>query len=273
MLNFITSPSRLGLCVYLCVVFGISFLAVTLRPEKAPAAIDHESDIKMYPIPENDTDTEFAAVADVEPAKPQIDARLVGQLARGMRRIVDDRDNGLWGFCGEQLDADAQIDVSTTIAYHIVSNMQSIGADHISPWGVLATAYNESGFDACALGLGPRRWAYRKGLLKPRKRFVSHSSDEVLRVVKSPEARRQFAASGFDLGLCQVLTRFYRDEDEAEMLTIAGSTRICVLEMKARADRNKTAAPWLYWRGSATPWYHGKIRRWAKRMGAPRGEV
>jgi hypothetical protein len=224
-------------------------------------------------MPENDTDTGLAASTDIEPLKPQVDARLIGQLASGMRSIIEKRDNGLWGFCGEQLDDRAKVDASTAIAYQLVSNMKSLNADGISPWGILATAYNESGFDACALGSGPRKWAYRKHILKPRKRFVSHTREEVLRVVKSPEARRQFATSGFDLGLCQVLTRFYRDEDEEEMLTIAGSVRICVLEMKARADSKRTTTPWLYWRGSATVWYRNKVRRWARSMGAPRGEV
>jgi hypothetical protein len=38
--------------------------------------------------------------------------------------------------------------------------------------------------------------------------------------------------------------------------------------MKIRAMRYKTDRPWLYWRGSATPWYDVKIKRWARRLGA-----
>ena len=269
-----TSPSRLGLFVYLFALFGISFCAVTLKPESAPAAVDSSAAVQIgapQSAVDMDTDTELAeASASVKPNP--VDARLVGQLAKGMRHIIDTRDRGQWAYCGEILDDSEQDKVSHAIAYQLVSNMQSLGAD-FSPWGVASTMYNESRFDACALGLGPRSWAYQKGLLRKPRTHISHASEDVLRVVGSEQARRRFALSGFDLGLCQVLSRFYRDETAETMISLVGSVRICVLEMKARADHYKTSTPWLYWRGSATRWYHGKIRRWAKRMGAPRGEV
>jgi hypothetical protein len=267
LLRLLTSPNKLGLIIILLFLMG---LALLLCPERAPAANDPAARVPLFQEADTEPgkDTDFAATAPVN----TIDVRLVGQLSRGMRQIKEQLDGGLWGFCGEELTEAEQVEMSIEIAYGIVSNMQSIGID-VSPWGVLGTMYNESKFDACALGIGPRSWAYREGLLQPRKRFVSHTWSEVLQVVQSQRARQRFALTGFDLGLCQVLTRFYPHQ-EKEMLTLTGGVRICVLEMQTRAQRHRTRTPWLYWRGSETGWYRSKVRRWARLMGAPmNGEI
>lgn len=199
--------------------------------------------------------------------------KLVGRLAKGMRRIVEKRDHGNWYSCGERLDTAEQYEISTAIAYHLILNQAAVGLESVSPWGIAGTAYNESGFDACALGLNPRKWAYSKGLLKKKSETRSHTKEEVLAFIKSPKAKRRYSKSGFDLGYCQVLSRFYRGQEE-EMLTTDQGMRMCVIEMQARSQRNKTTMPWLYWKGlSKTQWYRVKIRRWAKMMGASRKEL
>jgi hypothetical protein len=272
MVRFITSPNKLGLAAMLIVILMIYAVGVLCLPDRETIHGDIDVVAKVSPVSaESDTDIDYAGQSLEKPTMP-IDARLIGQLANGMRDIKARVDGGLWGFCGELLSDDEQVEVSTAIAYHLVVNMQSVGLDDVSPWGIVATMYNESRLDACALGIGPREWAYRNGLLNTPRRFLSHTSSDVLKVVTNTKARQRFSTTGFDLGFGQVLTRFYPNQEEAA-LTIEGGVRIIVIEMQARARRNKTKTPWLFWPGSNTGWYRAKIRRWARLMGAPKKEV
>jgi hypothetical protein len=199
--------------------------------------------------------------------------RTIGRLSDGILKIIRKRENGKWYYCGELLSDDKQREIATSIAYQTVVNQQSIGLENVSPWGIIATAYNESGFDACALGLHPRKWAYEKGLLKRKKSNRTHTKREVLDFINNPKSKKKYNKSGFDLGYCQVLSRFYRGQ-ESDMLSNDNGIRICVIEMQARSRYNKTTMPWLYWKGtSKTQWYRQKIRRWARIMGAPRKEM
>lgn len=292
MIRFITSPSRLGVAM---ILIGLSALAVLL-PDKAPARVaapqaQTEKD-RAREEPTSETDVSNGRVREestseaglsnetvvqgaektIFPAPSPADARLIGRLARGMRQIKRKRDHGSWGFCGRLLSQEEQVEISTEIAYRTVADIRSVALKGVSPWGIVSTMYNESGFDACALGVGPRSWAYREGLLTPRRTHISHTREEVLGVVSSKQAKKRFSKSGFDLGLCQVLTRFYRETTKEKMLTVAGGTRVCVLEMQARARRYGTDTPWLFWRGSSVDWYRAKIKRWARLMGAPKHE-
>ena len=151
------------------------------------------------------------------------------------------------------------------IVWKLLKEMDGLGMT-INPWGILGTMYNESGFDPCALGLNPRRLAYRKGLLTPRRATRSHTARKILFAIHSSELKKHFKTSGYDLGLCQILSRFHRETSFADMLSVDTGIRICVLEMQARSRLHKTRVPWRYWRGSETPWYHKKINRWIRIM-------
>jgi hypothetical protein len=198
--------------------------------------------------------------------------RLIGKLSQGIRKLVRIRDHGNWYYCGEKLGEYEQIEVSTAIAYRTVVSQYELGLD-VSPWGIIATAYNESGLDPCALGIYPRKWAYKKGMLRKRKKTCSHTRNEVLSFINNPVAKRRYSRSGFDLGICQVLSRFYRGQ-EPDMLSMTDGIRMCIVEMQHRARRNKTNKPWLYWKGTRkTGWYRNRIRKWAKMMGAAKKDM
>lgn len=182
-------------------------------------------------------------------------------LAAGIRKIM----NGNWFYCGNKLTSKEEFTLSNAIAYSLLKEMDSLALD-VNPWGILGTMFNESRIDVCALGLYPRFWAYDHGLLKRRTTSISHTKEEVLKVVRSKEANAEFQA--FDLGLCQVLTKFYPSTPTNEFLDLASGVRICVLEMKARAKRNNTNKPWKYWPGYAADWYADKVRVRARKMGA-----
>lgn len=221
-----------------------------------------------------DTDDAFAEVVEESTPQPETpepepmfsesEIETMESIASGMVHIKEKKDRGQWYMCGERLDHGGQLRTSLQIAEQIMLNVKSLGVD-FDPWGVAGTMFNESRFDPCAFGKHPRNKALELGLLKKERRGFSHARVNVLRAIADPRMKRRFKTSGYDLGLCQILTRFYRDE-VVEMTTIEDGVRICVLEMQARARRNKTKTPWLYWRGSKTPWYLSKVNRWVKQM-------
>ncbi len=199
--------------------------------------------------------------------------RNIGKISVGIRRLVDKRDHGKWYWCGELLDAHRQEEISIAIAYRTIVFQQIMNAENISSWGIIATAYNESGLDACAIGYHPRKWAYKKGFLKKRKNRISHNKQEVLDFINNPIAKKKYRKSGFDLGYCQVLSRFYRGK-EYEALSHEGGIKMCVEEMQRRSNINKTNQPWKYWKGTnKAGWYQKRIKRWVQLMGAPLKEI
>lgn len=200
--------------------------------------------------------------------------QLIGRLASGIANWK--RGQGGWWYCGEWVDDDPKLtDLAMLLAYNLVrAAVRFSGNDYlINIWGMAGTVANESRFDACALGSKPRKWAYKEGIIEPRKKCISHTKDEILRVVTNTEAQNAFSRSGFDLGLCQILTRFYPETPFSEFMSATIGMDVCAQEMQRRSWRYNTYRPWLYWRGSATPWYDVKIKRWARRLGARATEI
>jgi hypothetical protein len=237
--------------------------------DDADLAIDESLPVEFPERPESDGCEDEGDRLETQLDEDQI--KLIGKLSLGMRKLVR-KDRGDWYYCGEKLIEHRQIEVSTAIAYRAVVTQYELGLD-VSVWGIIATAYNESGLDPCALGLYPRKWAYAKKLLRSRKETCSHTKSEVLSFINNPVAKRKYRKSGFDLGICQVLSRFYRGR-ESEMLDATDGIRMCIIEMQHRARRNKTNKPWLYWKGTNRKnWYRNKIRRWAKMMGATKKDM
>lgn len=218
--------------------------------------------VEIETVYEEDTVKE-AEVKEVEKeVKPKQYAG-VKALAKGILT----RMNGNWFYCGTKLSEEKSAEMAVAIAYLIYSNMDSVGLD-VSPWGIVGTMFNESRIDACALGLHPRLWAYQNSFLLRKKTNISHTKKDVLKVVNSKEANKRFAT--FDLGICQVLTKFYPGMLAEDFVSLETGIRICILEMKARAYNYNTKRPWLYWRGKKTDWYGQKVRRHVKLMGAPK---
>jgi hypothetical protein len=137
---------------------------------------------------------------------------------------------------------------------------------------LVGTIANESAFDPCALGYYPRKWAIANGFLKPRRQGISYTKNEVLSVIDRRAAKGTFKKTGFDLGLCQLLTKFYKGPPE-DLLTVSKGIEICASEMAARVAFYDTKRPWLYWRGKKTVWYDRKISKLAGAMGSDNTEI
>ena len=194
--------------------------------------------------------------------KPGIDKELVDKLSNSMLTVKQKQ--GSWFYCGKKLSDSRAKELSVAISYLLIENMKAIGLE-VNPFGVLGTMFNESGFDVCALGFYPRKWAYKNGWIAKRSTTISHSRVDVDNFINSAEAKQAFRKSGFDLGLFQILSKYHDAED---LLSLDPGVRIGILEMNARAIRYSTKKPWLYWKGNkANTRYAFKIRKIVERMG------
>jgi hypothetical protein len=184
-----------------------------------------------------------------------------------------------WYFCGEKFQGKAARDLADTISYHIVraSWEASQGPKGtINPWGVLGTMAKESSFDLCALGLHPRKAAYKmqasngKGVvLQPSKVSISHTYEEVVRAIHDKGMQKTFMV--FDLGALQVLDRFYGGKPEF-LLTWEGFYWQ-VKHMQERGYLRSTKSPWAYWPGQYSPKYDYEVVSYARHMGAYGSEI
>ena len=256
----------LMLIVSIPVICGFYAMGDTQKPKQVIKSV------KVYPDFNLDTwvdpmgESKEELVVEEKPKEDLSTVKLIGRIAEGIKTV---KGNYFW-ICGKKLEDKDRDDTALSMAYHIVKSSQGAG---FNPWGVAGTMANESGFDPCALGLNPRKWAVKNGLLDEKWNGLYQSKESVLRVVRDERANKYFKRSGFDLGLCQVLTRFYPTEVE-DLLTIEKGIQICVTEMGYRSQKNKTKNPWLYWKGTnPTYWYAEKVRRWARKMGARKGEI
>lgn len=184
----------------------------------------------------------------------------VGKLAEA---VFNERTKTPWFVCGKRLTEEQEKEESARVAYKVIQERNRINTN-IDVYGIVATMINESGLDRCAIGRDPRNWAIAKNIIKPSRQSISVPEERVLAAVRHKNAARAFPG-GFDLGLCQILHRFY-DGDPADMLALNSGIRICVLEMNARAQFYRTNEPWYFWRGGYKKWYGDKIERIIRRL-------
>jgi len=248
-------------------------------------------DIDPLPVTELD-DSELHASAPRQDGFPSIEQlKLIGRMARGVIRVAHHKGGGKWWECGTAYSEEEEQDAALDWAYRIVflsweySDVGTDGGFIMEPWGVFGTAANECGFDRCALGLYPRKWAYQEGIIKKRRRCISHTAEEISRAVMSEDGLEQWRSTGIDSGPLHELW-LCRDSGckpkynislpripFSEVMSLGKGFEYNVRQMRKRADRNSTNRPWRWWRGSETHWYDEKIVRWARMGGASLEEI
>jgi len=192
--------------------------------------------------------------------------KLIGRLAEGIKKI---KGNNFF-VCGDHLSEQEASEHAIKTALVVVTHAQRY---NVNVWGMAAIAAHESGFDYCALGPNPRKFLLDKELIKRQTRSLSYPREDLLSALKTKIVEKRFGHTGVDIGLCQVLSRFYDNDYSLDyMMTLAGSADICAQEMQQRQIKNKTSAPWLFWRGYKATWYADKIKRWARLLGANKNE-
>ena len=208
-----------------------------------------------------------------EPSHPIVgdkkQMKIVGRLAQG---IAKQKYKNGWPECGRWVTEKKAIDdLAIQYAFAIVRAAWEVSGDDfiLNPWGLAGVIKNKSNFDRCALGLYPRRKAYELGILKRRKRCISHTEEEILKVVNHPKMKNLFSRSGYDIGSTQLLSRFYSNpNDFKQMMSLDYGVAEGAREMRHRGRIYRTPKPWAFWRGYNCGWYEDKIKRRMKKLGA-----
>jgi hypothetical protein len=202
---------------------------------------------------------------------PLSQLRRVGRMSEGILfNWVEKRNQGVWFECGLRYETkEEKKEAATLWAYQIIRSAQQ---HNINPWGLAGTIANESNFDRCAVGYHPRIWAQKKHMLKRKRRTISYSAEEVVAVYRSIAAKRRWRHTGWDVGPCQMLSKFYPGNIE-DMFSLVPGIDICAMEMRARADMYRTDRGWRWWRGAETAWYDARVTRFARLMGATAEEI
>lgn len=210
--------------------------------------------------------------------------KTVKRLANGIINYKEYRTRGIpgtkqgdiiWYECGKKYETQEEMQsASLKWAWSLAEAAKRISDKRftLNVWGLAGTAANESWFDRCALGTGPRKWAYRKKLLK-KNLGQSHPREKILQLIRDKAFHRRWKRAGIDVGMCQILTKYYPGTPE-DMLTLGGGSRVCAEEMRLRARKFHISRPWLTWQGGKKSWYDKKVTRIARRfLGAKRGEI
>jgi len=235
-------------------------------------------DVDPLPVTEFDPIGALKAHGRYFPSDDQL--KTIGRLADGIYKVRTVKGSVPMWYCGEPYEGDAARELSMTIAWHVVRSAWEASDDRfeLSPWLWAGLISTESGFDLCTLGLNPRRAAYRLGVLKPRKRTISHTREEVIRAINDPKLSSLFPR--FDLGMGQTLDSHYRaylrfenKEGKSEDLIEWSGFYWQATYLHGLAVRHQTKRPWAFWPGYRAAWKDAKVTRYARALGATPEEV
>lgn len=260
-------------------------------PEKEKVEVEQteQQETRNQPVKQTQDPEAVNSVFKQFPNAEQGDVIL--RMARGIPKWKETFHHGWWE-CGVQYKHDEEQKEAALIwAYRIVELANEYSDDEftMNPWGIAGTVANESGFDKCALGEWLREWAYEeKAMKKKRGGAISHSIKELRPWLFKPKVLASYQRTGFDCGPMQELWKcneegfcrsIYWDRDTPsisfdKMFTMDIHFDWNVRELRRRARVNNTDRPWGTWRtGKYAKWYDKKVTRWARYMGAKKGEI
>lgn len=263
------------------VVLSGSVLLLSLTDTRAPVLSDSSKCDTYYPLSEPGfldplPRTEFAPPRSTFPDRD--DLRLIGRMAEGILAYKRWRTPGkgiYWMECGSLYETEEDLqNAAAQWAYHIVRVARRF---ELNPWGLAGVCFHESG-DRCGIGPHPRKWAYKTKapwggtLLKPSKKGISHSREEILRMLDTPKAKVRWRQTGMDLGPGQLLSRYYPDR-MAEMLSLDPGLDMVGEKLRYFGRVYRTERPWSAWRGKILGWYDRRVTLVARRMGASADEI
>jgi hypothetical protein len=214
----------------------------------------------------------LAVLCIVAPA--QAGDAFVDRLSEGMKTWKMEHASGRWWSCGvAQEEKDAE-EIAKDLATRIE---EESAANGLNPWGLAGVLAKESKFDECALGKRSRDLGYRIGVLKPNRLTISHTAEDVLKVIASKEWKKEIGKA--DMGLPQVMyPTIYRGDPKA-LLTREVGVRFAALEMARRAQRigvyvaKALLRPWSNWPGWYDKKYDESIIRHARWLGATEDDI
>ena len=216
-----------------------------------------------------------------EPGFPNAEqVKVIGRIAEGIYKERTQNGNLPYWFCGEPYEGVEAKELAMQVAWNVVrsAHLASDDRKEINVWMWAGLLLNEGGMDLCTLGINPRKTAYQYNILKPNKRTVSHTREEVLYAINHEKMKNLFPV--FDLGMAQTLDihykRYLRDERKegtpTDLLTWKGfywqAEYLHDLAIFYDTDR-----PWTYWPGYKAAWKDFRVSKFARRLGATKEEV
>jgi hypothetical protein len=199
-----------------------------------------------------------------------------------------------WWSCGEKAETPRRS--AKEWAYLVVVGSKIAGEKYgfsLNPWAVLGMISRESEFDECALGYGPRLWAYEKGLLKRKRTNISHSRKELDQLLRNKEFRKRWPRLDFGPGQLMwgsvykgPLNELLSTDPGVFLVTdelgkrFSRHSDIYHRQMKNRPKRYRNKKPWYlnrpwaFWQGDAPSkdYDKGVVRR-ARSLGATKEEL
>ena len=157
--------------------------------------------------------------------------------------------NGLWWSCGKSLNVDEQLDLALEISSAVIvaSDEYSTEDFWLDPEEIILTMAIESSFDPCAVGKSTREFAYQKKLWVRSKKTISHSREDLAKLVAYRDVNG--IKSNIDMGLTQILWPRYYNGSYSEMTDIFTHTDIAAQMMVSWAKMKKMDRPALLWKG------------------------
>jgi hypothetical protein len=215
----------------------------------------------------NDHQAYIATIVDSNPQKFE----LIHRIATTIHKWKLKHDRGAWIECGKRIkNKTKSMERAWLYAWSIVEASESVSDEQFTliPWSLVAIYSNESVFDRCAMGPGPRGWAYKRRIVRKNRGMLSHSEKQVLKIINGMTKARVFRKTGYDIGPCQLLSRFYKG-NSLDMMTVYKGSYICAREARERCVRYKVAQPQLFWPGRKSKWYQSRVNQRVRRMGIP----
>lgn len=206
--------------------------------------------------------------------------RTIGRLAEGIYKARTMKGTVPYWFCGEAYEGAEAKNLAMTVAWHVVKSADEASDDRrtLNVWGWAGTLLNEGGMDLCTLGMNPRKAAYHLGILKKRRRTLSHTKAEVLKAIHNTQMKGMFKT--YDLGMAQTLDRHYkywlkceRKQGGPEDLLEWRGLYWQAVYMHGLAVDYDTDRPWMYWPGYRAPWKDYRVTQHARRLGATPEEI
>jgi len=192
------------------------------------------------------------------------------KLAKGIFRLNRKRHRGIWWECGERHETkqevkDAALERAKAINEahrNTIYKLRSGKEVRVPIREAVGIMISESKFDRCAIGPHPRRFAYERKILKRPPNHISHTLEEIKKVVEHPLFRGKKA----DIGVGQIVKRLGRGhmewEEVSDFLTVVPGVQKVFDEMAHRGSFYNTRHPSLYWPGNPKhEWYKNRVLR------------
>jgi len=192
------------------------------------------------------------------------------KLAKGIFNLKMKTHHGIWWECGKRYETKDEIKAAALEWAAAINDSyknteyQLRSGTYVRPpiKEAVGIMISESKFDRCAIGPHPRNFAYKKNIIQRPANNISHTLEEIQRIVEHPSFRGRKA----DIGVGQIVKRlgegYLEWDDVLPYLTVVPGVQKVFDEMAYRGKFYNTKHPALHWPGSRKhKWYQTRVLR------------